>query len=310
MSASFLPAAVLLSALQALAADRISPPLNRTFTSTDPTTGRLVVCDYCPPGTYLHSSCTETQKGVCAPCPPGTFTEVWNYISKCLRCRMCAHNQVVTEECHAQGDCQCGCQQGFYFHSSDMCVRHRRCPAGQGVHTKGTADEDTVCQVCPSRTFSDIISADQNCTEHRSCSAAGLQLLLKGSIWHDSICMSCQDPRSREGAEYLREILPAFFSSQKIPARQLRYITKRLASASGKLVKTRALGLNVWECKAWIKDWVSTATAERIRQLPMTLRQSRARGASVKLQNKLRHIDTHLSKLCCGQVGGCPQVTG
>lgn len=60
----------------------------------------------------------------------------------------------------------------------------------------GTAEEDTVCQVCPNGTFSDAVSSVQNCTEHRGCAAAaGLQLLLRGCTWHDSVCVSCTELR-------------------------------------------------------------------------------------------------------------------
>ncbi len=57
----------------------------------------------------------------------------------------------------------------------------------------GTAYEDTVCHICPNGTYSDIVSAQHNCMEHKSCDAAGLQLVLKGSIWHDSVCTSCEE---------------------------------------------------------------------------------------------------------------------
>ncbi len=56
----------------------------------------------------------------------------------------------------------------------------------------GTADENTVCRICPNGTFSDTASEYQDCRAHRSCSSAGLQLLLKGATWHDSVCASCE----------------------------------------------------------------------------------------------------------------------
>ncbi|KAK2920619.1 hypothetical protein Q8A73_000104 [Channa argus] len=45
-----------------------------TFKHTDPITGKSIECERCPPGSYLRSRCTSTQKTVCAPCPAGSFT--------------------------------------------------------------------------------------------------------------------------------------------------------------------------------------------------------------------------------------------
>lgn len=109
-----------------------------TFVHTDPHTGGPVVCDSCAPGTYLSASCTSTRKSVCAPCPPGSFTELWNYIGRCLRCGVCGQNQVEKTACTAKSDCQCQCKQGFYYRDADeMCVRHSECPVGQQVLSKG-----------------------------------------------------------------------------------------------------------------------------------------------------------------------------
>lgn len=65
------------------------------------------------------------------------------------------------------------------------------------VFLSGTADNDTVCHTCPNGTYSDTASALQNCREHKSCDAAGLHLVLKGSAWHDSLCTTCQELRSK-----------------------------------------------------------------------------------------------------------------
>lgn len=60
-----------------------------------------------------------------------------------------------------------------------------------------------MCYACPNGTFSDVISAQQNCTEHKTCGAAGQQLLLKGSSWHDSVCTSCQSTGEITGHQHL-----------------------------------------------------------------------------------------------------------
>lgn len=111
---------------------------SRTYRATDPSTGRSLECDRCPPGTYLLERCTSTRKTQCSTCPPGTFTELWNYIPKCLRCGACAENQVVKTACAPDTNCKCECTEGFYYKKNyDMCLRHKECGTGEGVLTKG-----------------------------------------------------------------------------------------------------------------------------------------------------------------------------
>ncbi|XP_076610949.1 tumor necrosis factor receptor superfamily member 6B [Chaetodon auriga] len=255
-------------------------------------------CDRCPPGTYLRARCTPTEKSDCAPCPAGSFTELWNYIGKCLRCGVCGQNQRVKTACTASSDSQCECQQGYYYKKKyDLCLPHSECPPGQEVLTLGTADEDTVCKVCPNGTFSDTFSPHKNCTEHKSCEAAGLQLLLKGSTWHDSVCVSCQDHSLKDGADYLKEIIPAFFAHQKIHIRRLRRIVHKLPSEDCKRQGKKS-GLSLSDLHKRINAWVSSATATQIRQLPAILTKTGADGAGERLQNKLQRIDSRLPELC------------
>lgn len=260
--------------------------------------GVALECDRCPPGTYLRARCTPTQKSDCAPCPAGSFTELWNYIGKCLRCSVCGQNQRVKTACNASSDCQCECQQGYYYkEKNDMCLPHSKCPPGQEVLNLGTADEDTVCQVCPNGTFSDTFSPQKNCTEHKCCEAAGLQLLLKGSTWHDGVCASCRGHSVKDGADYLKEIIPAFFAHQKIPIRRLRRIVHKLPSENGKR-RGKTSGLTFSDFHKRINAWVSSATATQIRQLPAILTKAGADGAGERLQNKLQRINSGLNDLC------------
>ncbi|XP_075938513.1 tumor necrosis factor receptor superfamily member 11B-like [Anarhichas minor] len=284
---------VLLS-MRAARVDGVAGPL-LTFRDTDPITGNSVECDRCAPGTYLRSSCTATHRSECAPCPSGSFTALWNYISKCLRCGVCGHNQVVKTPCSAYSDCRCECKQGYYT-KYDMCLRHRECPSGHEVLTRGTADDNTVCQSCPNDTYSDTVSAHQNCTLHKSCDALGMELVLKGSVWHDSVCTSCNEVKSKDGGDYLKEILPAFFVHQKINIRRLRRILHKLPSEDGK--KQGASGLALSDIHVRINKWVASATASQIRQLPSIVTKTGADRAGERLQNKLQRIDSTLKELC------------
>ncbi|XP_041664873.1 tumor necrosis factor receptor superfamily member 6B-like [Cheilinus undulatus] len=272
------------------------PP--RTFRDTDPRTGRSLECDRCPPGMYLQARCTETQKSVCAPCPEGSFTELWNYIGKCLRCGVCGHNQVVKTKCTAERDCQCECRKGYYYKRKyEMCLSHSECPTGHGVLTEGTAEEDTVCQICPNGTFSDTVSTHENCTQHKSCHAPGLMPVLRGSTWHDSVCMSCSESASKDGADYLREIIPSFFTHQKMPVRRLRQILRKLPTENGKRHEAIS-SLQMPELLQRINAWVASSPAEQIRQLPTIVIKTGANNAGERLQSKLQRIDSQLAKLC------------
>lgn len=137
MLLSLFPAVVLLLSLRAARVDGVAaPPL--TFKDTDRMTGASLECDRCPPGTYLRARCTSTQKSQCAPCPSGSFTELWNYIGKCLRCDVCGQNQVVKRACTADSNCHCECKQGYYYKTEyDMCIGHSACPVGEGVLSNG-----------------------------------------------------------------------------------------------------------------------------------------------------------------------------
>ncbi|XP_029299267.1 tumor necrosis factor receptor superfamily member 6B-like isoform X2 [Cottoperca gobio] len=274
----------------------------RTFTYTDPVSGSSVECDRCPPGTYLRARCTSTAKSVCVPCPSGSFTELWNSIAKCLRCGVCGHYEVVRTACSADSDLQCECNQGYYYKkSSGMCHRHRQCPSGQEVLTKGGADEDTTCHSCPIGTYSDTASAHQNCTQHKRCDAPELQLVLKGSTWHDSVCKKREELESRDGGDYLKEILPAFFVHQKMCIRRLRQIVHKLRSEDGK--KQRSSGLNLSALHVQINTWVASATANQIRQLPAILTKTGANSAGERLLNKLKKIDSNLSQISLDALG-------
>ncbi|KAM8840418.1 tumor necrosis factor receptor superfamily member 6B [Spinachia spinachia] len=271
----------------------------RTYRDTDPVTGALLVCDRCPPGFYLRSTCTVTSKSVCAQCPPGSFTELWNYIGKCLRCGVCDHNQVVKTPCAAHSDCQCECKHGHYRKGAyDMCRRHSECASGHEVLSPGTADEDTVCQSCPNGTYSDTVSALHNCTRHRGCDVPGTQMVLKGSSWHDSVCTSGKELRCKDAGDYLREILPAFFVHQKIPPRRLRRILHKLPSESAR--PPAASGLCPSDQQARVDAWVASATAAHISHLPAALSANGADGAGQRLQRKLQSIEWSLSELCPG----------
>ncbi|XP_041867740.1 tumor necrosis factor receptor superfamily member 6B-like [Melanotaenia boesemani] len=297
---SSLPLPLLLLLLSAhIALVRTSPP---TYEDRDPITGKPIQCERCPPGTFRRARCSSTKNTECSPCPEGSFTQLWNHINKCLRCGVCNRNEVVKRECTAHNDCECECKQGYFYNPGyGMCDRHGVCPSGQGVLTEGTAEKDTVCHICSNNTYSDTFSAHQKCMTHKNCSDAGLQMVLKGSTWHDSLCANCTDVK--DAAEYLKEIIPAFFVHHPMNIQRLRRIVYKLPSEDGKKQERNSgKELDLSDLHAQINTWAASATGSQIRQLLTVLTPTKASGIADRLQNKLKHIDRNLAEQCCLEV--------
>ncbi|XP_029587684.1 tumor necrosis factor receptor superfamily member 6B isoform X2 [Salmo trutta] len=277
----------------------------QTFKNDDPFSGRSLVCDRCPPGTYLRAPCSATRKSDCAKCPKGAYTEFWNHISMCLRCSMCAENQVVKQECSPFNNCECECKEGYYFNKRyEACIKHKECPPGYGANTTGTPQQDTECVQCQPGFYSNVSSAKAICVAHSNCEAGGLRVVLKGRGWHDTLCASCDDLKTRDGAEYLQEILPAFFIQlhQKMGLQRIRRLAMRLPQEGGKkqlrgtVMKLSRRGLN-----DFMNSWDQGAGKDQVRKLPEMLRKTGARNAADKLELKLKYIDQQF-KLCEGLV--------
>ncbi|RVE67059.1 hypothetical protein OJAV_G00113560 [Oryzias javanicus] len=267
-----------------------------TYERRDFVTGKPVKCTGCQPGSYLRAHCTTTQSSQCAPCPRGTFTELWNYIGKCLRCGVCGINQVVKKQCTAFSDCQCECKEGFFLNPNyNMCTRHSECPSGQGVLTEGTAEKNTVCQTCPDGTFSNISSARLNCTNHKSCSDAGLKTVLRGSSWHDSVCGNCDQPK--DGAEYLKEILPDFFVHHKMTIKKKRRLVHKLLSESGEK-DSGTSQMNFSQLQRKIEEWIPSSTSNQVQKLLEIMSKVGAESNAEKLKSKLNRINRFLTEDC------------
>ncbi|XP_010866882.1 tumor necrosis factor receptor superfamily member 11B [Esox lucius] len=276
---------------------------DQTFQKDYPHSGPSLVCDQCPPGTYLRAPCSSSQKSDCAKCPDGSFTELWNSITKCLRCSMCDVNQVVTKECSSSNNCQCECKEGYFFNKKyDACVKHKECMPGYGVNVTGTPHRDTQCALCQPGFYSDGFSAKDLCVAHRKCEDDGFRVVLKGREWHDTLCASCQDLKTRDGAEYLHEILPTFFIKlqQTMGIKKMRRFGMKLSQLGGKttaretIMKLSKSGLN-----DFINSWVQKAGNDQVRKLPEILGKIGSPQEGEKLQCKLEYIEQQ-SKLCDG----------
>lgn len=92
----------------------------------------------CPPGTHMAAHCTANRRTECLPCAEHQYTELWNYLPRCIYCNnVCYDNQEVELECSAMNNRVCRCKPGFYS-ANDLCRRHSECQPGLGVKTNGT----------------------------------------------------------------------------------------------------------------------------------------------------------------------------
>lgn len=175
-----------------------SPP---KYLHYDPETSRELMCDQCPPGTFLKQHCTASQKTVCVSCQPYHYTDRWHISEECLYCSpVCKELQHVKQECNATHNRVCECEEGRYL-ELEFCLKHRRCPPGSGVLHPGTPERNTVCKRCPDGFFSNETSAKAPCRRHTNCSAFGLRLTQKGNATHDNICSGSSELTKRCGID-------------------------------------------------------------------------------------------------------------
>lgn len=108
-----------------------------TYEHQDPSTGKTLLCVKCPPGMHMTAHCTASAPTKCLPCGENQFTELWNYLPRCLYCsNFCYDNQEVEKECSATNNRVCRCKEALYW-SSGFCFRHSECKPGLGVKAKG-----------------------------------------------------------------------------------------------------------------------------------------------------------------------------
>uniref|UniRef100_A0A3Q3NHT2 TNFR-Cys domain-containing protein n=1 Tax=Mastacembelus armatus TaxID=205130 RepID=A0A3Q3NHT2_9TELE len=163
-----------------------------TYVHLNHRTGEVLICAQCPPGTHMTAHCTATTPTMCSPCKREHFTELWNYLPRCLYCNtLCTENQEVATECSPVSNRVCRCKEGFYW-SDEFCIEHSECGPGYGVQSKGTSQRDTVCAKCPRGYFSNSSSALEPCVKHRQCASDQI-VLLPGSLYQDRMCASCED---------------------------------------------------------------------------------------------------------------------
>ncbi|XP_029307821.1 tumor necrosis factor receptor superfamily member 6B-like [Cottoperca gobio] len=254
-----------------------------TFEHRDRFTGATLVCEKCPPGTRLAAYCTASTPTACVPCRSRSFTELWNYLPKCLYCNnFCTENQEVETECTATTNRVCRCTEGFYL-TADFCRRHSECGPGNGVQTKGTSQMDTVCEQCSDGYFSDTSSALKSCVKQQEC-ASGQIALLPGSINQDTMCGSCKELEN-EG-ETLRTFFSGFFSRNKMRLPKMKaFIARYIHTTEDNdttLPKQRVMDQ--------FRAWLAHAPEEQLRKLPQMLKASKLCSRTEQLEQIVNEI--------------------
>lgn len=257
-----------------------------TYERLDPLSGRALTCDRCPAGYHMSAHCTDTSPTVCNACPGNHYTGFWNYLPRCLYCNtFCVDNQFVKEDCSPTRDRVCECNDGYFWYS-DICIKHKACPGGYRVKSRGTTHSDTECERCPTGSFSSGPSLRAECLNHTDCSSLGLHTVLGGRSWHDNICATCGNLTDEDASNILRAFLPAFLS-RAIPPRKINRLMRRNVLRHTQHRDARQ------PHAVSIREWVREAPGEDIRRLPEMLRMLSLKRAAGRLERTIRTVVQH-----------------
>lgn len=242
----------------------------------------------CPPGTHMTAHCTASTNTQCKACSVDHYTELWNYLPRCLYCdNFCFGNLEVETECSDKSNRVCRCKEGFYL-TSDYCARHSECGPGNGVQSRGTPLTNTVCEECSDGYFSNSSSALDSCVKHQEC-ATGKAALLPGSIYHDTVCGSCED--LTYGGETYKAFLSGLFNEHKTRVGKMRKFAARYITKSG--TERRISRMALVSQRGPLLDQIIEGLAkapELLTQLPQMLRSSQLNSLAEKLETKLKEI--------------------
>ncbi|XP_066479409.1 tumor necrosis factor receptor superfamily member 11B [Tiliqua scincoides] len=179
----------------------VQETLRPKYLHYDPTTSRQLMCDQCPPGTYVKQHCTLSSETECASCPDQYYADEWNSNDECQYCNVvCKELQYEKEECGNTQNRVCECIEGWYL-DLEFCVKHTECPPGFGVAQQGTPESDTICERCPKGYFSNETSPEEACHKYTNCSSLGLIMVRKGDATRDNMCQEDKTDKSDQQCE-------------------------------------------------------------------------------------------------------------
>ncbi|XP_074841737.1 tumor necrosis factor receptor superfamily member 11B isoform X3 [Carettochelys insculpta] len=181
-----------------------SPP---KYLHYDPAASRQLMCDLCPPGTYVKQHCTAARKTECAPCPDQYYAEDWNSNEECQYC-----NTVCTPE--SDTICQ-RCPEGFFSDetsSKASCQKHTNCSAlGRKIELKGNAVRDNTCH-------ENTDTSAQKCRiDVTLCEEALFRFAVPEKLTHDGLNVLTSDlPRTKVNIENIERIKQKHSSQEQM----------------------------------------------------------------------------------------------
>ncbi|XP_066546789.1 tumor necrosis factor receptor superfamily member 14 [Amia ocellicauda] len=134
-------------------------------------------CGTCGAGSYVSQHCTPQNHTQCTSCANGSYIDRPNGLPQCIACTVCDTELGLFEKqsCTAVSNTVCQCVEQFYCMDGDwenchLCRKRHVCAPGQWVKHNGTNISDTICEDCPSGTFSKE-EMSQSCAPWTVCTS-------------------------------------------------------------------------------------------------------------------------------------------
>ncbi|KAM3617259.1 uncharacterized protein V6R79_004003 [Siganus canaliculatus] len=149
-------------------------------------------CPMCDQGSVVRKDCTTLSGTGCKQCESGTYMNHPNGLKNCRTCTTCDKGQglAVLKMCTTTSDTVCGALSGYFCTSLEddtgcsFAEKHSLCSAGERIKDPGTSQTDTVCEPCPTGSFS---TDGVKCTAWTVCSTEEVRTI-EGSAASDVVC--------------------------------------------------------------------------------------------------------------------------
>ncbi|XP_072096530.1 tumor necrosis factor receptor superfamily member 6B-like [Mobula birostris] len=263
-----------------------------TYQRTDEITGQLVICEKCPPGTFVEKHCTSSHPTICGSCPDLHYTQYWNYLRKCRYCNVfCVEHQYEKQQCNSTHNRVCECKPGYYL-EFEFCLKHKVCPAGSGVTKAGTAFEDTICEQCSDGFFSSTWSSSEPCKAHTKCDE-GLVVNVPGNRYHNTLCTPCKKGIGCSiNKKVCNEALIQFVAYQRIPIKKLVKFLNLLSIHNARKIHKQILpedkNMMFVILQPLLMKWKEDVDEEHVFEIMVSILEK------AKMRNVLKNVREHL----------------
>nr|XP_033773266.1 tumor necrosis factor receptor superfamily member 16-like [Geotrypetes seraphini] len=158
------------------------PCLTRQFTASGE------CCKACNIGEGMIQPCGINQT-VCETCIDSTtYSDTVSHTESCKPCTVCLGLKRIVAPCVETDDAVCACNYGYYLNKErNECEPCQSCGLGFGMMYPCSNQQDTMCESCPTGTFSDIDSSMDPCMPCKFCED-GESLLEDCTPMTDTVC--------------------------------------------------------------------------------------------------------------------------